>query len=211
MSEVRRAPAADPVALAHPGDLSEDTRQLCVHPAARPVPAGPRFARVPAQDGVHEMRRQVHGSVDRDPIGVVTLTQATAADSEFAYQVKRAAFRTYIEQVWGWDEAEQHQLHERRFSKQEFRIAQASGRDVGVMAIVREDDCLKLNQLFILPEHQSKGIGSRCMALLMDEARRLGLPVRLRVLKVNPRALRFYERLGFVRTGETETHVLMQG
>jgi len=35
------------------------------------------------------------------------------------------------------------------------------------------------------------------------------LPVRLRVFRVNP-ARRFYERLGFVTTGETETHVLME-
>jgi RimJ/RimL family protein N-acetyltransferase len=36
------------------------------------------------------------------------------------------------------------------------------------------------------------------------------LPVRLRVLKVNPRALAFYRRLGFTCTGETETHDLME-
>jgi len=35
-----------------------------------------------------------------------------------------------------------------------------------------------------------------------------GLPVRLQVLKINP-ARRLYERLGFVVTGETETHDLM--
>ena len=48
------------------------------------------------------------------------------------------------------------------------------------------------------------------MLLLMDEARRLGLPVRLRVMKVNPRGLAFYERLGFTRTAETDTHDLLE-
>ncbi len=67
-----------------------------------------------------------------------------------------------------------------------------------------------MNQLFLLPEYQSKGIGRECMLRVIEEARRLGLPVRLRVLKVNPRALAFYERLGFARTGETETHHLME-
>ena len=33
-----------------------------------------------------------------------------------------------------------------------------------------------------------------------------GLPVRLRVMKVNPRALAFYERPGYARIGETGTH-----
>lgn len=48
------------------------------------------------------------------------------------------------------------------------------------------------------------------MTLVMEEARALRVPVRLRVLKVNPRARAFYERLGFVCAGETETHDLME-
>lgn len=44
----------------------------------------------------------------------------------------------------------------------------------------------------------------------LAEARQLGLPVRLRVMKVNPRALAFYEGLEFMRVGETETHDLME-
>jgi RimJ/RimL family protein N-acetyltransferase len=48
------------------------------------------------------------------------------------------------------------------------------------------------------------------MSLVMEEARGLGRPVRLRVLKVNPRARAFHERLGFRRIGETDTHDLME-
>ena len=139
-----------------------------------------------------------------------TLRRATPDDSEFAYSVKKAAFRECVEQVWGWDENEQRQLHARRFAAQEFRIINVAAKDVGIMATVVGPDCLTLNQLFILPEHQGKGIGRECMLLIMKEAQRLGLPVRLRVLKVNPRALAFFQRLGFRRTGETETHVLME-
>jgi len=138
------------------------------------------------------------------------LRKATGNDSEFAYRVKKAAFRQYVEAVWGWNEDEQRQLHAGRFSAQDFRIVNVGGVDVGIMAVVADPDCLKLNQLFILPEHQSKGIGGACMSLLIDEAHRLNLPVRLGVLKVNPRALAFYKRLGFTQTGETETHILMQ-
>jgi len=140
----------------------------------------------------------------------LTLRQATPDDSEFAYRVKRAAFKEYVEQVWGWDEAEQQQLHALRFRAQEFRVIHLAGTDVGIIAVVVTPDCLTVNQLFLFPEHQGQGIGHRCMLLVMEEARQLGLPVRLRVLKVNPRALAFYQRLGFVRTGETVTHYLME-
>jgi len=143
-------------------------------------------------------------------MGRLTLRKATSSDGEFAYLVKKAAFREYVEAVWGWDEDEQRQLHERRFEAQDVRVVSLVGTDIGIMAVVVGPDCVKLNQLFLLPAHQGKGVGTECMSLVMDEARRLGLPLRLGVLKVNPRALAFYERLGFVRTGETETHILME-
>jgi len=142
-------------------------------------------------------------------MGNLTLRQATPTDSEFAYCVKRAAFREYVEKVWGWDEDEQRQLHGQRFGAQDFRVINLAGTDIGIMAVVVAPDCMRLNQLFLLPEHQGKGIGRECVLLLMEEARRMGLPIRLRVLKVNPRALAFFQRLGFLRIGETDTHVLM--
>jgi GNAT superfamily N-acetyltransferase len=140
----------------------------------------------------------------------LTLRKAGPDDSAFAYCTKRAAFKEYVDKVWGWREDEQRKLHEKRFAAQDFRVVTLAGADVGIMAVVVAPDCVKVNQLFLLPAYQGKGIGSACMLLIMEEARRLGLPVRLRVLKVNPRALAFYRRLGFTCTGETETHDLME-
>ncbi len=138
------------------------------------------------------------------------IRKAVEKDGDFAYFVKKAAFREYVEKVWGWDEEEQQRLHQRRFAAQDFRVIMVAHRDVGILAVVVQPDCLQLDQLFILPEYQGKGIGRRCMALVIEEAGGLHLPMCLRVLKVNPRALAFYERIGFVRTGETDTHVLMR-
>jgi len=140
----------------------------------------------------------------------LTLRKAGPNDSEFAYCAKRAAFKEYMEKVEAWDEDEQRQLHERRFGAQDFRVINLAGTDVGVMATVVAPDCVKVNQLFLLPEHQGKDIGRRCMLLIMEDARQLGLPVRLRVMKVNPRALAFFQRLGFTRIDETDTHDLME-
>ena len=140
----------------------------------------------------------------------LTLRKATPADKEFAYRVKKAAFGEYVQKVWGWNEEEQRQLHEQRFSVQDFRVINVAGTDVGIIAVVEAPDCVKVNQLFILPDHQGKGIGRRCMSLVMEEARGLGLPVCLRVLKVNPRASSFYRRVGFKRTGETDSHILLK-
>ena len=143
-------------------------------------------------------------------MGSLTLRKADPSDSDFAYRVKRAAFRGYVEQVWGWDGAVQRHLHEQRFATQDYQVISVDGEDVGVAAWVVQPDCLKVNQLFILPEQQGRGVGRQVMLLTMAQAHELGLPVRLQVLKANPRALVFYERLGFVRTGETDTHDLME-
>jgi GNAT superfamily N-acetyltransferase len=140
----------------------------------------------------------------------LTFRKATLNDSELAYQVKKAAFKDYVEKVWGWNEAEQRQLHERRFNFQDVRIIQLGMVPIGIMAVVLCPDCLRLNQLCLLPEYQGKGIGAECMIRIIEKAQRLTLPVRLRVLKVNRRALTFYQRLGFTRTGETDVHILME-
>ena len=126
----------------------------------------------------------------------VVLRNAVPADSEFAYSVKKAAFREYAEKVWGWDENQQRCLHDQRFDAQDFRIVSVAGTDVGVMAVVTTAEAVELNQIFILPEHQGKGIGRKCVLHVIEEARQLDVPVRLQVMKANPRAKSFYERLG---------------
>ena len=154
-----------------------------------------------------ELRQQMRRY---EPMDSITLRKAGPDDSGFAYCAKRAAFREYVQKVWGWDEDEQRRLHEQRFEAQDFRVINLAGTDVGIMALVVAPDCVKVNQLFLLPEHQGNCIGRECMALVMAEARQLGVPVRLRVLKVNPRAQAFFQSLGFVATGQSDTHVLMQ-
>lgn len=91
-----------------------------------------------------------------------------------------------------------------------YRIIQVDGRDVGVLVTGASADCLNLYQLFVLPSHQGEGVGSASMRVVIGEAEAQGLPIRLRVLKVNPRAQAFFARFGFEQTGASESHVLME-
>ena len=142
--------------------------------------------------------------------GSLGLRMADQADKDFAYRVKKSAFRAYAEEVWGWREDEQRELHERQFREGLFFVISVDGQDIGIMSLSQEPDCLALNQLYIVPEHQGQGIGRRCMAIVMEQAEILDVPIRLRVLRVNPRAMAFYESLGFAKRGETDTHILLQ-
>jgi ribosomal protein S18 acetylase RimI-like enzyme len=138
------------------------------------------------------------------------LRKATTDDCEFAYQTKKSAFREYVEKVWSWNEDEQRQLHQRRFAAHDFRVLRVFGKDVGIIAISRQPDAIHLHQMFILPEYQGKGTGEAVLKIIIEEASTGQLPIRLQVLKVNTRAFAFYERFGFNRTGETDTHFLME-
>ena len=135
---------------------------------------------------------------------------ACPEDSEFVYSTKKAAFREYAEQVWGWDDSDQRELHDRRFGSQDVRIIRFGEVDVGFMATSRSSNILKVNQLFILPEFQGRGIGSVCMTRTMEEAEIEQRSVVLQVLKVNVRGTAFYRRLGFAVAGESTTHVQLQ-
>ena len=138
------------------------------------------------------------------------LRKATAENSEFTYQTEKSAFREYVEKVRGWDEDREQQFHLKCFASQDFQIIQVSGFDVGFLSLTRQPDFIKVHKLFILPAYQSGGIGGAAMMLIITDAAASKLPIRLQVLKINSRALAFYQRLGFIRTGESDDHILME-
>ena len=136
--------------------------------------------------------------------------KARATDSEFAFAVKEAAFREYVEQIWGWDDTYQRDLHNRRFASQDLRIIQFHGTDVGFLSTSKTSDTLNANQIYILPEYQGRGIGAACMTRIIDDANLEQKPVTLQVLKINTRAAAFYQRLGFTIVDENSTHFQMK-
>ena len=140
----------------------------------------------------------------------LSLRKADASDSEFVFTVKKAAFRAYVEQVCGWDNSYQREQHNRRFAAQDISIIQFREVDVGFLAISHTPDRFKVNQLYILPEYQGRGIGSAGMTRIIDDANLAQKPVVLQVLKVNTHGIAFYQRLGFTIIGENTTHVQME-
>jgi ribosomal protein S18 acetylase RimI-like enzyme len=62
--------------------------------------------------------------------------------------------------------------------------------------------------LEVAPQFRRRRIGSSIITDLQRRAADRGIPVELQVLRVNP-ARGLYETLGFVISGETETHYQM--
>lgn len=72
------------------------------------------------------------------------------------------------------------------------------------------DHAIEIAELQLLPSAQGRGIGTRVMRRVMADAGARGVPVRLRVGRMNRGARALYERLGFRVVEETETHVRME-
>ncbi len=138
-----------------------------------------------------------------------TLRSATQDDYDFLYRLHVAAMKYLVAQVWGWEDAWQEHFFADHFDPAPARIVVMDGKNVGVIAVEwREIDAFIAN-IEILPEYQGRGLGAAVIAHVIEEANARDFPVRLQALKINP-ARRLYERLGFVVTGETETHMLMR-
>ena len=81
-------------------------------------------------------------------------------------------------------------------------VAEADGRIVGFVTVDRKTGYL--DQIVVAPE----AWGSDVATMLMDEARRISPSgLDLKVNADNARAIRFYEKQGFVDAGETVNEI----
>ena len=86
---------------------------------------------------------------------------------------------------------------------------ESRGQPIGCLNVEWLSGEVKLKRVFLLPAFQKRGIGSQLVRQVLSEATLAGLPVRLRGFRVNP-AQRLWQRLGFVVSGETDSHILME-
>jgi ribosomal protein S18 acetylase RimI-like enzyme len=95
----------------------------------------------------------------------------------------------------------QRQGYHASFPRAEFAIVLLEGQPVGRIIIDRAENEFLVVDIALLPQHRGRGIGTTLMSDLLREAAAAKKPVRLSVLK-GQRAFRWYQRLGFAKTGE---------
>lgn len=143
-------------------------------------------------------------------IGGITRRPAGPDDMEFLYTLFEAALGPHLVASNGpWRQREERARFFETSDPADHEVVELDGRPVGCLKVRWLLDEVRLDRVFVLPAHQNRGIGSRLVEEILAEARARALPVRLRVLVVNP-ARSLYERLGFTTTGESDTHVLME-
>lgn len=129
-----------------------------------------------------------------------------ARDGELIRALTRDNF--YEAMKSSWDEA-RHQrepLHPERY-----RMLRRGGETIGFFALRDEGDNLYVQTIQLIPSARRGGIGSRVMeyiAHLAAEATRR--TIRLRVLRSNHDARRFYERLGYRAITDDDSSSLLE-
>ena len=103
----------------------------------------------------------------------------------------------------------QQQGYHSNFPRAEFQIILRHGNPIGRMVINRGAVEWSLVDIALLPAHRNRGIGTALIQKLSAEAEAAGLPLRLFVIRGQP-AFRLYQRLGFVKIGESGLHDLME-
>ena len=143
----------------------------------------------------------------------VVLRPATPADSEFCYQLHKAAMGGYITAIWGWDEQLQRDFHVRAFNPGRWQIITAGDADIGMIDVEYRPSEIYLSRIEVSPGYQSHGIGTRLISALIDEAARKDQDLVLDVLTVNHRAQALYQRLGMTevaRHGDGNIKITMR-
>lgn len=144
---------------------------------------------------------------------VIALRPATAADSEFCFELHKAAMAEYVTAIWGWDEHRQRDFHARGFAPGHWQIITADGTDAGILIVDYRPAEIYLARIELHPGYQGRGIGTRLISALLDEATQRGQDLVLDVFTVNHRAQALYQRLGMkevARHGDGNIRITMR-
>lgn len=139
---------------------------------------------------------------------MVTLEPAGIEDAEALLALQKQAFRALLEKYrdYGTNPAmEPLSTMKRKLSERDYCFILQDGKAVGYIGVKHAEDSLHITPIGLLPEYQGKGIGRQAMAILegrYPENRRWSLGTILQ----EPSLCRFYESLGYRRTGEM-THI----
>jgi ribosomal protein S18 acetylase RimI-like enzyme len=142
----------------------------------------------------------------------VTIRPAAQSDFDFLFHLVCITMKDYVAATTGWDEVKEKEIFTRYFDFSAYQISVIvlDGNDIGYLKIDRTDAAIFLANVHVHPDHQNQGIGSKIIKSLLVEAEQQGVPVSLKVLKVNQAARRLYERFGFSIEEEAEDYYLMR-
>ncbi|MBT0771728.1 GNAT family N-acetyltransferase [Kineosporia sp. J2-2] len=128
---------------------------------------------------------------------------ATAEDVHRIADLKVLVIREHLERLRPWSEDSAREYLYVRYVPGNTRIIEVAGEFAGSVALRQEPDCRWIEQFYLYPRFQGRGIGGAVLGALLEECDADGQVARLDVLQRSP-ARRLYERHGFVLEHEDE-------
>ena len=149
----------------------------------------------------------------------LALRAFSADDQEFIFKVY-ASTRLAEIAPFGWDAEQQEAFlrmqfnaqqrwYDMAYTKADHNIILSDGKPAGRIMVLRDPGGNTLIDIALLSEYRGHGIGGKLLADLIAESDGAGVPVKLQVVKTKP-AIHLYERLGFVRVGESDIYYQME-
>jgi len=150
---------------------------------------------------------------------VITLRPVNPGDEDFLLEVYASTREDELAQL-PWDDnqrahflrmqfAAQQQDYQRRFPDAEHRLILLNERPIGGHYVARNESEIRILEIAILPADRKKGVGTRLIRNLLDEAAKTRRLVRVYVERFNP-SLDLFERLGFARVDDIGSHFLLE-
>lgn len=133
----------------------------------------------------------------------IELVPYTDEDYDFVYEVKKNAYKKYVEECWGaWVEEDQRKYFEKFIAtvKNNTFIIKDGNKKIGFYnGKVLANGNYEVGNICIIPEYHGKGIGTEIVKYVNNYIYENYICdcIVLRPFKRNERAVKFYEKCGF--------------
>jgi len=139
------------------------------------------------------------------------LIRAVVGDQRWLDQLRRSVYRELFIATFGsWDEARHVRDTSECWDRGDVSLIEADGARVGMIQLLDQTGAVEIRELQIHPAHQGRGIGSRILSDIVDQAHKRGRTVTVSVALKNERANEFFQRCGFQHLEQTESHHRLQ-
>jgi ribosomal protein S18 acetylase RimI-like enzyme len=140
-------------------------------------------------------------------MAMIKYRKAVAADFELIFQIKVNSIKPYVDEIWGWENNVQLEYHRKDFYPENILIvSDFNDNEVGFVDTVEYEESIFIKSILIHHSAQGNGLGTKIITDLIQESSVKNKPIALKVFKINKRARKLYEKLGFKIVGQTTFH-----